>query len=91
MPAVRFVICLTVCSTILLTLPSSAWAAPGGNGNGNGNAYGYGWYKKNGGAPGGAGGAPIPALGATLIGQALALGGFGVAWRIRQRRRKSAA
>ena len=54
----------------------------GGNAGGNGNGNG------NGGGGGSAGGAPIPLLGATLLGQAGAAGGLYLAWR---RRRKKAS
>jgi len=77
-------IVLLVAAMMLATAALPAHAAPGGNGRGKGNAYGKGWYKNN----GGAGGAPLPALGATLIGQLLALGGVAMLWR---RRRKYVA
>ncbi len=62
-----------------------AFAAPGGNGNGNGNAYGYG-YGNGKGRGGGGGGAPLPALGVTLLGQAIGAGGLYAVWRRRKAR-----
>lgn len=50
----------------------------GGGNNGNG--------KGNGGPNGGGGGAPLPALGVTLLGQALGGGGLYLAWRRRRRK-----
>lgn len=49
---------------------------------GNGNHYGWG-YGGNG------GGAPLPALGATLLGQAAGAGGLYALWRRRQKRRNN--
>lgn len=77
-------IVVLIAAMMLAAAALPAHAAPGGNGKGNGNAYGKGWYRNN----GGAGGAPLPALGATLIGQLVALGGIAMLWR---RRRKYAA
>ena len=66
-------------------LPGVAMAAPGGNGNGNGNAFGKG-FGNGGKGGGGGGGAPLPALGVTLLGQALGAGGLYAVWRRRRRK-----
>ena len=47
---------------------------------GNGNHYGWG-------QGGNGGGAPLPALGATLLGQAAGVGGLYALWRRRKKRR----
>ena len=70
------------------TVDLDAFAAPGGNGNGNGNAFGVGFGNGNSGKGSGGGGAPLPALGVTLLGQAIGAGGLYAAWRRRKSRRE---
>jgi hypothetical protein len=61
-----------------------------GNANGNGNGGGNGNGNANGNANGGGPpGAPLPALGATLVGQGLALFGGYLMYRRRRSRFKS--
>lgn len=67
-------------------MASYSAAAPGGNGNGNGNAFGFG-FGGGLGKGGRGGGGPLPALGATLIGQAVGAGGVFVLWRRRRKKR----
>ncbi|MGF1649221.1 MAG: hypothetical protein ACFCUN_02090 [Hyphomicrobiaceae bacterium] len=66
-------------------LAGPAAASPGSKGKGNPPAHGY-W--KNG--PGSAG-APLPLLGATLLGQLVAAGGIGYLWWRRRQRRQAEA
>ena len=83
---------LIFCLTVL-----DVHAAPGGNGNGNafglgngngtGNAYGLGGGRAGGGNPNVAGGgAPLPALGVTLLGQVAGAAGLFALWRRRRSR-----
>ncbi|MBL8566315.1 MAG: hypothetical protein JNM89_11420 [Hyphomicrobiaceae bacterium] len=80
---------------------SDGHAAPGGNGNGNayglgngngtGNAYGLGGGRAGGGNPNvPGGGAPLPALGVTLLGQAAGAAGLFALWRRRRSKQADA-
>lgn len=67
-------------------------AANGGNGNhygwGGGNGIGGGiGGGRGGGRGGGGGGGPLPALGVTLLGQAVGAGGLYALWRRRRNAR----
>lgn len=87
---------LAVVATVAVTL-AVADAAPGGNGNGNGNANGIGFGNGNGngrgnngngfGNGGSVGGAPLPLVGVTLVGQLTGAGGLYLMWRRRRRQK----
>ena len=60
-----------------------------GKGGGNGYAYGRGGSSAEGATGGSAGGAPLPLLGATALGQAVGVGGLLALWLRRRRKRDS--
>ena len=86
---------MSISMLIFCLVVSDVHAAPGGNGNGNayglgngngnGNAYGLGGGRAGSGNPNvGGGGAPLPALGVTLLGQAAGAAGLFALWRRRR-------
>ena len=81
--SMMFAVVVLMSGTSMLVLSYSEVLAAAG---GNGNHYGWGRGRGNGG--GGGGGGPLPALGATLLGQAIGAGGLYVLWR-RRRNNKS--
>lgn len=83
--AALFLLAITV-------VPSDGHAQGNSAGKGKGGGHGYAYGRDGGdaaesGAGGSAGGAPLPLLGATALGQAAGVGGLLIVWLRRRRRR----